>query len=180
MRIDEFTLPKNEWTMLVSNADKHEVGGELVDLVKHAYSLTPHGSFVKSIQDVVPSDWQVIDWDQDPDVDATVFYRAERSGEAWKGYKIQGIGHDGQKISKERAIAKVQFLLTKPGWWIESSDAMEHILKRLSMTPVSDQRFLMRLFNDPHLKMVDEDTYTRKLSNGIMLRETVFGKPTLK
>jgi hypothetical protein len=180
MEISEFQLPKNEWTMLISSADKQEIGGELVDLVKHAYSFTPQGSFVNSIRDVVPSDWEVIDWDQNPDVDATVFHRANRSGEAWVGHKIQGIGHDGQKTSKERAIAKVQSLLTKSGWWIESSDAMEHILKKLSMTPVSDHRFLMRLFNDPHLKMVDEDTYTRKLSHGVTLRETVFGKPVLK
>lgn len=180
MRLYEFQLPKNKWEMLISNGDKHELGGELVDLVKKAYSTTPQGSFVNSIQDVVPSDWRIIDWDQDPDVDATVFYRSERPGENWKGYKIQGLGHDGQRQSKDKAIQKMTYLLGKKGWWTESSDAMEHILKKLGLTPTADERFLKVLFNDPHLKMTDEDSYTRKLQSGQVISETVFGNPVLK
>lgn len=58
MRLYEFVLPKNQWELLISSADKQELGGELVDLVRHAYSNTPHGSFVNSIRDVMPSDWK--------------------------------------------------------------------------------------------------------------------------
>jgi len=180
VRLFEFSLPKNSWELIISSADKEEVGPELIDLVRHAYSMTPHGSFVNSIRDVIPSDWNVIDWDQDPDVDATVFYRENRPGEKWYGHKIQGIGHDGQRASKTKAIEQTKELLAQPGWWIESSDAMEHILKRVGAIPVSDERFLKTLFNDPHLHMVDEDSYVRKLGNGQLIRETVFGKPALK
>ena len=180
MRLSEFALPKNKWEMLISNGDKQELGGELVDLVKHAYANTPRGSFVQSIQDVVPSDWRIIDWDQDPDVDATVFYRANRPGETWKGYKIQGLGHDGQRASKDKAIQKMTYLLSKKGWWIESSDAMQHLLRKLQVPAIVDERVLKVLFNDPHLKMIDKDTYTRKLPGGMTITETVFGQPTLK
>lgn len=180
MRLTEFTLPKNSWEMLISTADKHEMSPELVDLVKHAYSNTPQGSFVNSIKDVIPSDWRLLDWDKDPDVDATVFYRGPRNGESWIGFKIQGLGHDGQQQSKQKAIAKIQFLLGKSGWWIESSDAMQHILRKLQVPAVTDVGILKALFNSPDIVMNSNDTYTRKLTTGQVITETVFGKPIIK
>lgn len=180
MRLYEFQLPKNQWELLISNSDKEEAGSELVDLVKNAYRTTPQGSFVNSLKDVIPSDWNVIDWDQDPDVDACVFYRKNRPDESWNGYKIQGIGHDGTRTSKDKALSKIQSLLIRNSWWIESSDAMRHILLKLSLPPVQDEQFLQQLFNDPNLRMIDKYTYNRELSNGGKVTETVFGKPNLK
>jgi hypothetical protein len=180
MKINELVLSKNAWELLISNADKEEVGDDLVSLVQTAYTNTPDGSFVNSLRDVIPSDWNVIDWDNDPDVDACVFYRKERPTETWIGYKIQGIGHDGVKASKDKAIQKIQALLAKPGVWIESSDAMRHVLKKLNVPSVTDLKTLQALFNDPYLEMVDNDTYDRRLGQGKVVRETVFGNPILK
>lgn len=179
MRLKEFSLPKNQWELVVSNGDKEELGGDLVSLVRQAYSNTPQGSFVNSIKDVIPSDWNVIDWDQDPDVDSCVFYRKNRPGENWSGYKLQGLGHDGTRTSKDKAIAKVQELLAKPGVWIESSDAMRHLLKKLNVSSINDEQFLQQLFNDPNLKMISDDTYVRQLPGGNKVSETVFGNPKL-
>ena len=178
--INEFTLTKNQWELIVSNSDKEELGTDLVSLVRQAYSNTPQGSFVNSIKDVIPSDWNVIDWDKDPDVDSCVFYRSNRSNENWIGYKIQGIGHDGARISKDKAINKIQQLLDKPGIWVESSDAMRHLLKKLNTPTITDEQFLQELFNDPKLKMINDDTYVRVLPNGDKVTETVFGRPKLK
>lgn len=180
MRLHEFQLPKNKWELLISNQDKTEVGKDLVDLVQTAYNNTPLGSYVNSLKDIIPSDWNVIDWDNEPDVDACVFYRKNRPGENWIGYKIQGIGHDNTKTSKDKAINKVQELLNKNGVWIESSDAMQHVLRKLNVKPITDESFLQKLFNDPNLRMLDHDTYSRKLSSGLEVQETVFGNPTLK
>lgn len=177
--LKELELPKNQWELLISHADKQEVGDDLVGLVQHAYANTPQGSFVNSIKDVVPSDWKVIDWDQDPDVDACVFYRTQRGGEAWVGHKIQGVGHDGTPVSKNKSIAKVREMLASAGTWIESSDAMRHVLKKMHVPAISDEAFLQQLFKDPNLRMVDKDTYTRTLSTGETLTETVFGHPRL-
>jgi len=180
MRIVElFELPKNQWVVDISNSDKQEVGKDLINLVQTAYSKTPQGSFVNSIADVVPSDWNVIDFDQDPDVDSCVFYRGPRGNETWQGYKIQGLGHDGSRPSKDKAIGKVHELLGKRGWWIESSDAMRAVLKKLNVPAVTDPRLLKRLFNDPNLTMIDQDTYERYLPNGQKVTETVFGNPVL-
>ncbi len=96
------------------------------------------------------------------------------------GYKIQGIGHDGAKLSKEKAVNKVKELLNKPGVWIESSDAMRHILKKSEVEPITDETLLKKLFNDNSLTMIDKDTYRRKLSNQLEVTETVFGNPILK
>lgn len=177
--IVEFQLPKNQWELVISNGDKEELGTNLVDLVQHAYSNTPQGSFVSSIKDVIPSDWNVIDWDKDPDVDACVFYRVPRGGENWTGYKIQGLGHDGTRTSKDKAIEKVVKLLSKPGVWIESSDAMRAVLKKLNVPAVTDEDLLKELFNDPNLNMINDDTYVRVLANGQQVKETVFGNPKI-
>lgn len=174
-----FELTKNKWELLISNSDKNEAGPELVDLVKHAYSVTPKGSMIQSLKDVIPSDWNVIDWDQDPDIDACVFYRKNRQGESWVGYKIQGLGHDGTRQSKDKAIHKMLELLKKPGVWIESSDALRHVLHKMNAPSVKDERFLQRLFNDQSLYMVQDDTYSRTLQNGQDIQETVFGQPKL-
>ena len=176
----ELELPKSQWVADISNADKHEVSGDLIGLVQAAYGNTPQGSFVNSIKDVIPSDWNVIDFDEDPDVDACVFYRGPRNGERWTGNKIQGIGHDGTRPGKDHAISKVQGLLLTPGWWIESSDAMRATLIKVNVKPVTDVNILKRLFNDPNLRMVDEITYTRKLQGGSTVTETVFGNPQVK
>ena len=176
--LSELALPKQQWVVDLSTADKHEVGDDLVGLVQTAYSNTPQGSFVNSLHDVIPSDWNIIDFDEDPDVDACIFYRGPRAGERWKGHKVQGIGHDGSRASKDHAISKLHGLLLTPGYWIESSDAMRHILKKAAAPVVTDVKFLRALFNDPHLRMIDHDTYERKIGHGT-IQETVFGSPKL-
>lgn len=178
--LSELTLTKSNWQVVISNADKHEVSNDLVSLVTNAYSNTSQGSFVNSLKDVIPSDWNVIDFDEDPDVDATIFYRAPRGSEPWHGHKIQGIGHDGSREGKDRALAKMQELLLTPGWWIESSEAMRATLKKLNVPAVTDHKLLQRLFNDANLKMVDKDTYSRQLQGGSTVTETVFGYPRVK
>jgi hypothetical protein len=180
MRIFEILeLPKNQWVVDVSNSDKQEVGDNLVNLVQTAYSNTPQGSFVNSIKDVVPSDWNIIDFDADPDIDSCVFYRGPRNSERWRGNKIQGLGHDGSRASKDKAIGKIHELLGNNGWWIESSDAMRAVLKKLNVPAITDVKLLQKLFNDPDLVMLDQDTYRRNLPNGQTVSETVFGNPVV-
>jgi len=174
----ERDLPKNSWQSLTADPDKAEFGKELVNLVQNAYQSTELGSNVNSLNDVIPSDWIVLDWDKNPDIDTVLFYRVNRPGETWTGNKIQGLGHDGQQGSKQKAIQKLEASLSKNGWWIESSDAMQHILRK-SLPAVTDQAFLQKLFNDPNLKMIGPDEYVRTLGNGKQIKESVFGKPVL-
>lgn len=177
--ITEFRLPKDRWVLLLTADAKEEAGNELIDLVHNAYSTTSQGSFVNSIKDVIPSDWSVIDFDKDPDIDGCVFFRYPRSNELWRGQKIQGIGHDGTTMSKQKTIQKTVELLSKNGCWIESSDAMRAVLKKLNVPAVTDVDTLKKLFQDPDLKMISQDTYVRKLPTGREITETVFGNPVI-
>ena len=97
---EEYEFPKNKWEIVSSNPVKKIEGKTLIELVDTAYKSTPLGSFVKTIQDVVKSDWLVIDYNEEAGVDACIFYREPRTNENWVGKKIQGIGHDGVKDSK--------------------------------------------------------------------------------
>jgi hypothetical protein len=178
--LERIELPKNTWEVLVSDEDKLELGQELVSLVQNAYSVTPRGSMVNRLRDVVPSGWNVYDWDEQPGVDACVFFRTARPHESWIGHKIQGIGHDGKRHSKDSSIKRLEKLLARTGWWIESSDAMRSVLLRTMLIPVTDERLLQQLFPDSELRMISEDTYVRKLVNGEEITESVFGNPRLK
>jgi hypothetical protein len=77
-------------------------------LVDNAYRATSLGSFVQNASQVAASDWVALDWDPQPDLDCTVFYRKARPNESWTGYKIQGIGHDGKQESKQKVIQRVK------------------------------------------------------------------------
>jgi hypothetical protein len=177
MKIHELVLPKNSWEVLTSPNDKEDITGNLIDLVKTAYSTTPQGSFVNSIRDVMPSHWHVIDWDKQPDVDACIFYRRARGSETWKGIKLQGIGHDGQPQSKQKALDRLQTLLQQPGVWIETSDALRAVLLKMSAPVVEDVKVIQKLFGDQSIEMVSSTEYKRQLSTGEWIQETVFGIP---
>jgi predicted GNAT family acetyltransferase len=177
---EELNLQKGKWELLLTAADKQEAGPELVNLVGRAYSNTAKGSMIQSLRDVVPSDWEVIDWDQDPDIDACIFYRKPRGNETWVGHKLQGLGHDGSRTSKHKAIEHILQLLAKPGVWIESSDALRYVLNKMNAPAITDLVTLQRLFNDSQLEMVDSNTYVRTLQDGTKIKETVFGHPRLK
>jgi hypothetical protein len=174
MRAKEIT--KNHWTLLVNDSEKHLWSEDLMNLVKNAYQHTNLGSFINSASEVQSSDWVALDWDSEPDIDCTVFYRRPRQGEQWAGYKIQGIGHDGNKESKQRVIARVKNLLSKKGVWIESSDALSRTLGRLGLQPVTDESVLHTLFPGSELQILNNGEYRRK-AGGRWVTEQVFGIP---
>ena len=173
-------LRKNKWALDISNDAKIEVSDDLIGLVQTAYAGTEQGSFVNNISNLLPSDWAVLDFDDDPDVDSTVFYRSPRPNENWTGFKIQGLGHDGSRKSKDKTLEKLVKLLEKPGWWIESSGALRTVLSKHNCNVVTDHELLKSLFPNTDLQMVDETTYIRSLSGQEKITETVFGNPKLK
>ena len=178
MRANE--LVKNRWALFVTDPEKHTWAPNLIDLVANAYNNTSLGSFVQNASQVAASDWVALDWDPQPDLDCTVFYRKARSNEHWNGYKIQGIGHDGKPESKQKVIARVKALLSKPGVWIESSDAMARTLGKQGLKPVTDEQLLNQLFPGTDLELIDNQGTYRRNAGGTVITEQVFGNPTLK
>lgn len=87
----EKELPKNTWELLLTAKDKQEHSSDLINAVGTAYKHTTLGSFVKSVGDVNNSEWMVMDYDENPDVDIAIFYRKPRVDEKWVGFKIQDL-----------------------------------------------------------------------------------------
>jgi hypothetical protein len=169
-------LKKGKWQI----ADTDTRYDELINLVQTAYKKTADGSYVNSKGDVVKSDWLSIDWNTDPKIDATIFYRGARGGEPWTGMKIQGIGHNGDRTSIDIIFKKLKEILNKKGVWVEASDAMEHILYKMGVPFVDDEAFATRIFPNTDLKMTgNRGQYTRKVGSKT-IKETIFGKPVVK
>jgi hypothetical protein len=173
----EFQLQKNQWAVDISNDAKQEVSDDLIHLVQTAYAGTPRGSFVNNVSNILPSDWAILDFDDEPDVDSAVFYRGPRPGESWTGFKIQGLGHDGTKASKDHSLSRMVAMLNRPGWWIESSGTLRSVLANRGCNIVQDPATLRSLFPDTGLEMINQNTYTRQLPDGASITETVFGHP---
>ena len=179
--------PKDSWITITDPEEKIDNAKNLLDLVNIAYSKTPLGSFIKTVSDVKPSDWEVINLDDDPELESCVFFRKNKVSDTWIGNKIQGIGHDGKfynKVSSSKyAVEKIVELINNPGWWIEVSDALRHVLLSRyagKFTIVTDVELLRKLYKDPELEMIDEKTYTRRLPNNLIVSETTLGNPILK
>ncbi len=170
---------KGQWELFTSGGKALGVATNLIELIKIAYKQTTMGSFVNSKSDVDRSFyWEVIDVDTDPEADVCVFGRKSRGEEKWQGVKIQGIGHDGERISKDKAITKLVELLKKSGFWIEASDALEHILRRTSVRICTEDE-VKQLFPGGIDEYHSDGSYTRTIENGKQITETSFGNPRL-
>jgi hypothetical protein len=171
---------KNKWEILLSNPKKEIEGKKLVDLVTNAYKNTSMGSFVNTMSDVVKSHWAVIDCNDEPGIDACIFFREPRKDENWIGKKLQGIGHDGDKKSKSYIIEKMVNMLKEPGSWIEASEKMEEVLLGKGSNKVTDIDILKKLFPNSEFKILENGQYQRSLENGEFVTESVFGNIKLK
>jgi hypothetical protein len=183
--IEKFEIGR--WEVIISDDEKQQHADNLINLVKTAYNNTPMGSFIQTVNDLLPSDWQVINLDSDPEIESSVFYRKNRPNETWVGNKIQGIGHDGKIYngvkSSKYAVDKIVELVNEPGWWIEVSDALRSVLLNRYIDRINiikDVELLKKLYKDPNLKMLDDYTYRRTLSNNDQVIETTVGYPILK
>jgi hypothetical protein len=174
--IEELNVKKGKWVKPIIPIR----GEELIDLVQRAYKRTPNGSFVNSMGDVKKSKWLSKDFHKGDELDVTIFYRNSRSGEVWKGNKIQGIGHDGSSEGKKRVLVKVNELLKKRGWWIEASDKLEEVLYGMGIPYIKDEEKLRKIYGDDNLKMLgDRGRYERTIGGGKIIRETTFGYPII-
>lgn len=167
---------KNIWYTL-DTKEIFKISDNIVDLIQTAYKNTELGSRINKKTDLKRSFfWNAIDLDNQPDADAIIFGRKSKYG-----IKIQGIGHDGQEISKESIIFNLVKVLNKKGFWIEASDALEHILYKNNVPYIKDEDVAQKMFPNSKLKMInDKGKYTRELSNGKVITETIFGNPIKK
>ncbi len=171
LKLQQKNVQKGKW---VQPMLKYR-GQQLIYLVQNAYKKTKQGAFVNSKGDLPSSKWLAMDFDHDPELDVTIFYRKPRGNEPWKGYKIQGIGHDGTLTSIQVVLNKLKEILNKKGYWIEASDQLQKILYRMGAPYIKDQELARRIFPNTNLMFIGKKgKYVRNLGNK-KIQETIFG-----
>jgi len=178
---------KNQYVDVDSNSQLgSEVEDDVVELVKTAYQKIGGFPGLETTSGLKNSmtNYYLMDFDDDPEPDVGMLYY-----DAGDNKKASAVVHDGSKEARKIAPATMKSLLSKPGYWVEVSDAPAHILiNKMGMKPVTDPELVKYLVNfggkrDTELEWLgDTDTnkiggsgwYKRKHKNGTIIK-TVIG-----
>ena len=170
--LNEVVPPKNTWFPL-SKEEIKDVEDDILDLIQNAYGPIGGHPNYKSVSDLAGSDYEIIDLDDDPEIDAVAVTK-KRAG----GVKHVGIGHDGTSQGKRGAIGRTIDKLDEPSNYIEASGAIENILRKANVTQVTDKETIRKALKGKEIEMYDDGSYDRVLG-GKKYRKTMFGKPTV-
>ena len=170
--LNEIDIPKNSWKP-ISSSELKDVEDDILDLIQNAYGPIGGHPNYKSVGDLAGSDYEVIDLDNDPEIDAVTVTK-KRAG----GTKHVGMGHDGASPSKRAAISQTIRDLSKQGVYIEASGKMADILSKANVTQVTDEDTIRRALKGKEIKVYDDGSYDRVLG-GKKYRKLMFGKPTV-
>ena len=168
--LNEIDIPKNSWKPISSDELK-DVEDDILDLIQNAYGPIGGHPNYKSVGDLAGSDYEVIDLDNDPEIDAVTVTK-KRAG----GTKYVGLGHDGSSQSKRGSIGRTIDGLSNSGTYIEASGKMADILSKANVTQVTDEDTIRKALKGKEIKMYDDGSYDRILG-GKKYRKLMFGKP---
>ena len=167
-------LTKDVWITL-DKEEQDDFADEIFDLINNAYKEIGGHPNYKSPEDVVgfegDSIYQVIDLDDDDDLDAVVVDK-KRAG----GLKSVAMGHDGSSPAKSAAVNIHAIMLKKPGYYIEVSGGLKHILISKGVPVVTDEETIRRVLKGKEIEMNDDGTYQRSLG-GTIHTKTLMGNP---
>jgi hypothetical protein len=118
-------FPKNQWIDL-DKKETEEFSGDIFDLINTAYASIGGNLNYNSASDVTgaqgDANYEVIDIDGDPEIDAVVVSKKKSAGN-----KMAAMGHDGSSIAKSKTINKQADLLKTPGR--TDKDTIEKVMK---------------------------------------------------
>jgi len=170
--LNEIDIPKNSWKP-ISSSELKDVEDDILDLIQNAYGPIGGHPNYKSVGDLAGSDYEVIDLDDDPEIDAVTVTK-KRSG----GTKYVGLGHDGSSQGKRGSIGRTVDKLGDSGTYIEASGKMADILSKANVTQVTDKDTISKALKGKEIEMQDNGSYTRYLG-GKKYIKLMFGKPTV-
>jgi hypothetical protein len=179
---------KGDWIDLEKPKIKPKIKSDLptrenlFDLVNNAYMTalgTPHVG-IKTPNDVLGDEydyWEAIDMDENPDADAVLF------GKKKYGIKISGIGHNGEKLSKQTLLRYQINLLHKNRYWIEASAPVSDIMLSKGAPVFSDKEKIQKMFqNSEFTNWFEDGSYIRTIPNSGRSSEKkhyIFGNPKI-
>ncbi len=170
--LNEIVPPKNTWFPL-SKEEIKDVEDDILDLIQNAYGPIGGHPNYKSIGDLAGSDYEIIDLDDDPEIDAVTVTK-QRAG----GTKYVGLGHDGSSQGKRGSIGRTIDKLNNSGTYIEASGKMADILSKANVVQVTDKDTIIKALKGKEIEMYDDGSYDRVLG-GKKYKKLMFGKPTV-
>lgn len=172
--IKEMALPKGQWQPIPSSELK-DFEDEIFDLISRAYApVGGHPNYNKA-GDVTgaegSSEYEVIDLDSDPDIDAVAVSKDKSAGK-----KFVATGHDGSSQAKSKVVNHKAELLKKPGHYIEVSGKLKDILAAKGVEPVSDEESVRKILQGKDIEWLGNGEYKRVIG-GQLHTKMMMGKP---
>ena len=168
-------LPKDQWVDL-DKKETEEFSGDIFDLINTAYASIGGNLNYSSADDVTgaqgDSNYEVIDIDDDPEIDAVIVSKKKEAGN-----KIAAMGHDGSSIAKSKTINKQVDLLKTPGNYVEVSGRIKDILLAKGVPVVTDKATIEKVMGKKAMDIQDDGSYTRYIG-GKETRKILLGKPS--
>ncbi len=168
-------LPKDQWVDL-DKQETEKFADDIFDLINTAYASIGGNLNYNSASDVTgaegDSDYEVIDIDDDPEIDAVIVSKKKEAGN-----KIAAMGHDGSSIAKSKTINKQVNLLKTPGNYIEVSGKIKDILLAKGVSVVTDKATIEKVMGKKAMDIQDDGSYTRYIS-GKETHKILLGKPS--
>tara|TARA_B110000305_G_scaffold207142_1_gene238502 strand:- start:14 stop:547 length:534 start_codon:yes stop_codon:yes gene_type:complete len=168
--LNEIDIVKNSWKPISSDELK-ALEDDILDLIQNAYGPIGGHPNYKSVSDLAGSDYEVINLDNDPEIDAVTITK-KRAG----GTKYVGLGHDGSSQGKRGSISRTIDKLGDSGTYIEASGKMADILSKANVTQVTDKNIIKKALKGKEIEMQDDGSYTRYLG-GKKYVKLMFGNP---
>jgi hypothetical protein len=167
-------LPKDQWVDL-NKKETEEYSGDIFDLINTAYASIGGNLNYSSANDVTgtqgDSDYEVIDIDDDPEIDAVIVSKKKEAGN-----KITAMGHDNSPAAKSKSINKQIDLLKSPGNYVEVSGKIKDILLAKGVPVVTDKAAIEKVMGKKAIDIQDDGSYTRFI-NGKETNKILLGKP---
>ena len=169
-------LPKDQWVDL-DKKETEEFSGDIFDLINTAYASIGGNLNYSSADDVTgaqgDSNYEVIDIDDDPEIDAVIVSKKKEAGN-----KIAAMGHDNSSIAKSKTINKQVDLLKTPGNYVEVSGKIKDILLAKGVPVVTDKATIEKVMGKKAMDIQDDGSYTRFIS-GKETHKILLGKPSV-
>lgn len=172
--IKEIDLKKGQWQPIPSSELK-DFEDEIFDLISRAYAPIGGHPNYNSAGDVTgaegSSEYEVIDLDNDPDIDAVSVSKNKTGGK-----KFVATGHDGSSPAKSKVVNHKAELLKKPGHYIEVSGKIKDILAAKGVEPVTDEETVRKILQGKDIEWLGNGEYKRAIG-GQMHTKMMMGKP---
>ena len=167
----EISIPKHQWVP-IPKEEIEEYSSQILNLINTAYAAIGGNLKMRTPADITHDrDYEVINLDQDPDIDAVSVSKPTPAGE-----KFVAIGHDGSAHAKKAILSRQMDRLKSSGYYVEVSGKLKEIFAKHNVPVVNDEGEVRRALKGKELEWVGDGTYWRTIG-GKRILKTMFGKP---